>query len=53
MEVNNTTQEEKIAKLECKLECALELLKTMVAFTVENKDDANFLIGEIRNLIRM
>ena len=47
------TPEEKIDKLECKLDCALELLKTTVVFSVDNTDDAKFLIEEIRNIKRM
>ena len=53
MEVNNMTLEEKIDRLECKLDCALELLKTIVVFSVDNTDDAKFLIEEIRNIKRM
>ena len=47
------TPEEKILKLEYKLDCTLELLKTIVAFTAETNDDVRFLIEEIKNIIRM
>ena len=47
------TLEEKIDRLECKLDCALELLKTTVVFSVDNTDDVKFLIEEIRNIKRM
>ena len=47
------TPEEKISKLECKLECTLDLLKTIVAFTVKTSDDIRFLTEEIKNIIRM
>ena len=45
------TPEEKILRLEYKLACTLELLKTIVAFSIENQYDADFLIGEIRKII--
>ena len=46
------TLEEQILKLEFKLNCTLELLKTIVHFTTHTNSDDDFLTEEINKIIK-